>query len=857
MTGSVKLEAAPNGEDSTAPSDDTAAGMEPGTWGDRSRSGSLEENRMNDDDDALQLAERDSLKQEDGDEDDDDDDDVEEGCHALDDRPLMEQPGTSHDHDNSKSSVPDTQATSSGSNKRKRSSLGRDNETVTAISVEELLKPDIRPDGTMVASARTLESRLSELPPGVGYGKRKTVIRIGDEEAAFVLGRQGRTKAKIGRVSGCRVNLTNNLDLELIGSAEARSRAELYVKLVVQQRRGPVIIDFDHTDRNDLTIVDVPTNCVAFVTGQQGHVLRSIEEEWATLMFFVRHVKDLDKKSTTTSTAASTAAQSTEDVNIVKGEETRSGGEDDEVEENENGDENEADNQTTKIPDKDDNDYSVPPKEGEPERPPCVNDSGTSEKLLIFGDERGRRGAELKVMSAVEQKNPRRFSSLFTPEYVSDKPGFDTDRTLIGKEDFSYALGKDGGTRRKLAKASHCILEYIGRIAFIAGTMEERRRCREYLGWLIEQRTTAIHVDTTGRTDVTSIVVPKNLIQSIAGPRGTTLRKLEGISQTFCFIDAETPNPNEERLLIFSHSVKARETARQVLYDQMDRFCARRALTREKAAPKSEYVYQDPTERSARATAVYSGPPMHPEWMAMDEPFDRQRQMTALGSAQRRPRRSRAERKRAQKTGSLDGPLQPPRSLDSGRNLDPYPRSPGVPLMRHMMLQRDPRIDSPHAGKPLYEPRYDSRLAEDAMEGDRFGWRHNGGPLNNPPNMRGVDRNPRKHDYPLPQPMYREEVHPGMGGRPLHPLSPTRSPHSGNDMYGPPEMWYPGSQYSRSAPIRRQLPPDQPMRYGDMRRRGSYGEMRPPYRENMIGGYDTVGVNGPPPAKRRMLRHNA
>ncbi len=37
-------------------------------------------------------------------------------------------------------------------------------------------------------------------------------------------------------------------------------------------------------------------------------------------------------------------------------------------------------------------------------------------------------------------------------------------------EEFSYALGKDGSTRKKLAKAAHCLMEYVGEFAVMSGT---------------------------------------------------------------------------------------------------------------------------------------------------------------------------------------------------------------------------------------------------------------------------------------------------------------------------------------------------------------------------------------------------
>ena len=69
-----------------------------------------------------------------------------------------------------------------------------------------------------------------------------------------------------------------------------------------------------------------------------------------------------------------------------------------------------------------------------PRRPavlPVVPAQGATEKLAIFGPRRGRRGAELKVMAAVETKVPGYFTErMVVPE--DDKDGFGT-RTLVLK----------------------------------------------------------------------------------------------------------------------------------------------------------------------------------------------------------------------------------------------------------------------------------------------------------------------------------------------------------------------------------------------------------------------------------------
>jgi len=115
------------------------------------------------------------------------------------------------------------------------------------------------------------------------------------------------------------------------------------------QRVGPVSLEkYGDRDR-DCTIVDVPQDCVGFVTGKAGNFLRTIEEEWCVIVFFVEFSKD------------------------------RGG-------------------------------------------------HGRVERLAIFGERDGRRGAELKVMTAVECK---------APGFFSDKPMEDPDDdgdwgTLLG-----------------------------------------------------------------------------------------------------------------------------------------------------------------------------------------------------------------------------------------------------------------------------------------------------------------------------------------------------------------------------------------------------------------------------------------
>merc|ERR1712048_988304 len=106
-------------------------------------------------------------------------------------------------------------------------------------------------------------------------------------------------------------------------------------------------------------------------------------------------------------------------------------------------------------------------------------------------------------MSFVEEKAPGTFTKGLRDKQ-SDEKGFATDRMTFKDDELSYALGKQGLTRKKLALASGCILQYVGHVAFMAGTLKERRRCKEFIEWLLSQRKGQVTVnDASSREDCT------------------------------------------------------------------------------------------------------------------------------------------------------------------------------------------------------------------------------------------------------------------------------------------------------------------------------------------------------------------
>lgn len=169
------------------------------------------------------------------------------------------------------------------------------------------------------------------------------------------------------------------------------------------------------------------------------------------------------------------------------------------------------------------------------------------------------------MRSAVESKVPKSFHKSDVEHF--NKGGFGVEFMTLGDNEFSYALGKRGSTRKKLARAAGCILEYVGRIAVVCGTKVERKRGVEYLSWLIQQRHGRAQVtDLEDRKDVTRLKVPSSVVGFITGHKGASLRQVEAQTGTFCFTDSERGDGKEfEYLLIFSGDRRAREAARDIL----------------------------------------------------------------------------------------------------------------------------------------------------------------------------------------------------------------------------------------------------------------------------------------------------
>mmetsp|Transcript_65800 Transcript_65800/g.157238 ORF Transcript_65800/g.157238 Transcript_65800/m.157238 type:complete len:717 (-) Transcript_65800:5-2155(-) len=289
-------------------------------------------------------------------------------------------------------------------------------------------------------------------------------------DISYALGKQGGTRRKLERSSGAIVQYIGMVAV-FSGKKDERVRVREYMRWLFQQLEGPVYVRGWET-RTDCTVVDVPNDCVGYITGNRRSTLGVMEEEWGTLMFFMSET----------------------------GEKGRGRG-------------------------------------------------AVTEKLAIFGAPRARRGSELKVMSGIETKSPG-FFTRGVRNKTSDKRSFDTDRYVFRDEEVSYALGKDGATRKKLEAASGAILQYVGNVAFIAGTQKERQRCREFIDWLLQQRRGSVTIsDASQRDDCTEVTIPSNCKGWVTGNRGSELRRMEQVTGTYMFMALDSKG--KERLLIF------------------------------------------------------------------------------------------------------------------------------------------------------------------------------------------------------------------------------------------------------------------------------------------------------------------
>jgi hypothetical protein len=169
-----------------------------------------------------------------------------------------------------------------------------------------------------------------------------------------------------------------------------------------------------------------------------------------------------------------------------------------------------------------------------------------NERRAIFGAPPGRKGAQLKVMSAVECKVPGFYKN------IDDDPEDDGDwgvevEDFKNSDECSYALGKQGATRKKLEAASGAILQYVGNTICYAGQKKERQKGKQYMKWLFKQLDGPVTVDTRDRDDCTVVDVPQDTVGYITGARRAAMISMEAEWGVFMFFSDFKSDRREDR----------------------------------------------------------------------------------------------------------------------------------------------------------------------------------------------------------------------------------------------------------------------------------------------------------------------
>ena len=106
-------------------------------------------------------------------------------------------------------------------------------------------------------------------------------MSLSHDDAGWIMGKSGATQQKIVTVSGAGLAMrgpvlkdsdrTRGPDLEITGTRKQRRAARVCIELLMQQRRGGVVINL-HAPPEGMTGLHVPSDCAAFIVGKGGLV---------------------------------------------------------------------------------------------------------------------------------------------------------------------------------------------------------------------------------------------------------------------------------------------------------------------------------------------------------------------------------------------------------------------------------------------------------------------------------------------------------------------------------------------------------------------------------------------------------
>ena len=162
---------------------------------------------------------------------------------------------------------------------------------------------------------------------------------------------------------------------------------------------------------------------------------------------------------------------------------------------------------------------------------------------------KSRVGMKLKLMNAIESKM-KGFYTVFgnhlnlntTPHMHYSVSGLAVDTFPIAEEELSLALGKSGANKRRVAATSGCVVEYVGRCAFMFGTIEERQMARNFLTIVLERgRGVFTPQKWTNAVGVVTMNIPTDKVGIVTGKAGVGLHQIEETCSCMCFMEGHRP----------------------------------------------------------------------------------------------------------------------------------------------------------------------------------------------------------------------------------------------------------------------------------------------------------------------------
>ncbi|OEH78374.1 kh domain [Cyclospora cayetanensis] len=340
---------------------------------------------------------------------------------------------------------------------------------------------------TVLPSGEVVETAVQRDVLAVCCGQAAAVqLTPSDASALVAPGNEPSMLVKtIEMVSGCtaRLDQSSTRRLQFNGQRDQLERALLLLRLVLQQRHGPLVWALPRTSaapRRDLTVLLVPSSVAQYSTVRGA--LRRASVQWRIMAFVLA------------SDAPPVLQQQQQQLTrkAEEGEEAQAG----------------AGGASAKAA-----------------RPVEYR------QLLIFGEPLQRLGAALSVMNTLEMQEEGLFLRLPGGIALGSQgaPGAPAVRPGL----------KEGAVKRRLTRAAGAPIEFWGPYAVVGGSLRDRRRLRDFLRLLLRAEKGLKMPSLTEREDALQLSVPSAALWGRGLVVHRLLRDISLETGTLCLIEGE------------------------------------------------------------------------------------------------------------------------------------------------------------------------------------------------------------------------------------------------------------------------------------------------------------------------------